>query len=196
MGLIGDGGRHRHRKPGLLSNLRFRARIMLGFTAVLGLSAISMGIAHFGFDTISVGVGSYHDIVAETDAARDIDRELAAYAVLARYYAVAGSAADETAAREAEVALNQAIKNTEGVVREENRQKFEELSTKSEGFSKLFAQVVKLKQRPDHFQAAPAARGLLPRSARGSFRGGGASGPARPGERGEGVGDANRRRGR
>ena len=145
MGLLkGDDG-HKQHKPGLLSKLRFRAKIMLGFAAVLGLSAVSMGIANFGFERISAGVASYHDIVAETDAARDIDRELTAYAVLARYYAVTGNAADETAAREAETALGQAIRNAEAVVSSEIRQKFKDLSAKSEEFSKLFEQVVKLK---------------------------------------------------
>jgi len=145
MGWFKGGKGQRQDKPGVLSNLRFRAKIMLGFVLVLGLSAVSMGVAYFGFERISAGMSSYHDVVAETDAARDIDRELASYEVLARYYAVTGYAADETAAHEAEAALGQAIKNAEGVVSPENRQKISALSAKFDEFKQLFGQVVKLK---------------------------------------------------
>lgn len=109
MGLLKEHDGHKQRRPGLLSNLRFRVKIMLGFVVVLGLSAVSMSIAYFGFERISIGVASYHDIVAESETARDIDRELTAYALLARYYAVTGNAADETAVHEAESTLRQVI---------------------------------------------------------------------------------------
>jgi methyl-accepting chemotaxis protein/chaperonin cofactor prefoldin len=133
------------RKPGMLSNMRFRTKIMLGFVTVLGLSAMSMAVAYFGFERISAGMASYHDIVAQTDGARDIDRELASYQALARYYAVTGAAADETAAREAETALGQAIKAAQAVASGDNRQKIADLAAKFEGFTTLFGQVVKLK---------------------------------------------------
>ncbi|MGP8118993.1 MAG: methyl-accepting chemotaxis protein [Xanthobacteraceae bacterium] len=145
MGWFKSADGQKQRKPGFLSNMRFRAKIMLGFVTVLGLSAMSMGVAYFGFQRISTGIASYHDIVAETDGARDIDRELASYEVLARYYAVTGYAADETAAREAGTALGQAIKNAEAVASADNRQKITELSGKFDEFTKLFAQVVQLK---------------------------------------------------
>jgi hypothetical protein len=57
---------------------------MLGFIVVLGISAINMGVAYFGFERIAAGVQSYQGIVAESDSARDIDRELVAYQLLAR----------------------------------------------------------------------------------------------------------------
>jgi CHASE3 domain sensor protein len=75
----------KQKKSGFLSNIRFRAKIMLGFLTVLGISALSMGVAYFGFERISQGVSSYHDIVGETDAARDIDRALVEYQLLAGY---------------------------------------------------------------------------------------------------------------
>jgi hypothetical protein len=82
---------------------------MLGFIVVLGISAINMGVAYFGFERIAAGVQSYQGIVAESDSARDIDRELAAYQLLARYYVTTGLPADEEAARAAEANLGQAI---------------------------------------------------------------------------------------
>ncbi|WP_371745115.1 methyl-accepting chemotaxis protein [Bradyrhizobium sp. U87765 SZCCT0109] len=138
-------GTQKQKKPGFLSNLRFRAKIMLGFITVLGLSAVSMGVAYFGFERISAGVSSYHAIVSETDAARDIDRELAAYQLLARYYSLTGYAADESAARSAEGDLAKAIKRAESVSSAENKPKISALGDKYNEFTKLFAQVVEIK---------------------------------------------------
>lgn len=133
------------RKPRLWENIRFRTKILIGFVVVLGLSAISMGVAYFGFERISAGVASYHDIITESEAARDIDRELAAYQTLVRYYALTGFASDETAARGAEEALGKAIKHAESVTTGANRQKIAELSAKFAEFTRLFAQVVEIK---------------------------------------------------
>lgn len=76
---------------GIFSNLKFRTKIMLGFMAVLGISAINMGVAYYGFERISDGVQSYQTIVAETDSARDIDRALIGYQLLAKSYAITGT---------------------------------------------------------------------------------------------------------
>jgi methyl-accepting chemotaxis protein len=133
------------KKPGLWAHLRFRAKIMIGFALVLVLSAASMTMSYFGFERISAGVASYHAIVAETDGARDIDRELAAYQTLVRYYALTGFAADETAARAAETALGKAIKQAESVATGSNRQKIAELAAKFNEFTQLFAKVVEVK---------------------------------------------------
>jgi CHASE3 domain sensor protein len=145
MGWFKGAVSRQQRRSGLWSNLRFRAKIILGFVAVLGLSAGSMGVAYFGFQRISAGIASYHDIVVETDGARDIDRELASYEVLARYYAVTGYAADETAARKAEAALGEAIKRAETVASDDNRQKIKDLAGKFDEFTKMFSGVVALK---------------------------------------------------
>ncbi len=133
------------KKSGFLSNLRFRAKIMLGFITVLGLSALSMGVAYFGFERISVGVSSYRDIIGETDAARDIDRSLVEYQLLARYYALTGYAADEAAARAAEADLRKAIRRAETVATQDRWQQIATLSGKFVDFTKLFAQVVETK---------------------------------------------------
>jgi hypothetical protein len=42
-----------------LPTLRFRSKIMLGFTVVLAISAASMGFAYLGFERVSTGVASY-----------------------------------------------------------------------------------------------------------------------------------------
>jgi methyl-accepting chemotaxis protein len=135
----------KQKKPGFLSNLRFRAKIILGFVTVLAISALSMGVAYIGFERISAGMASYHDIVAETDGARDIDRELAAYQVLVRYYALTGFAADEAAARAAETELGKAIQRAAAAAGADNRQKISALSARFDEFTKLFAGIVAIK---------------------------------------------------
>ena len=62
-----------------LPALRFRGKITLGFAAVLGITAVSMGLAYLGFERVSGVVSSYRAGVAESDLARNIDRELTAY---------------------------------------------------------------------------------------------------------------------
>ncbi len=138
-------GQKKIEKPGFLSNLRFRTKILMGCATVLGISAVSMGVAYFGFERITAGMASYHDIVAETDGARDIDRELAAYQLLVRYYALTGTVTDETAARAAETELGKAIKRASSAASAGNRQKISALTGKFDEFTKLFAQVVALK---------------------------------------------------
>ncbi len=85
-----------------LPGLRFRGKVTLGFAVVLAITAVSMGIAYFGFERVSTGVASYRSSVSEADLARNIDRELISYRALARYYVVTGKEDDATAALAAE----------------------------------------------------------------------------------------------
>jgi CHASE3 domain sensor protein len=48
----------------MLPTLRFRAKIMLGFSVVLAITAVSMGIAYLGFERVSAGVSSYRKSVS------------------------------------------------------------------------------------------------------------------------------------
>ncbi len=96
-------------KTGALPTLRFRAKIMLGFAVVLAISAVSMGIAFFGFAHVSSVVSSYRLSVAQSDSAKNIDRELTSYRLLARYYVLTGKDEDAKAAQDAEGSLKDAI---------------------------------------------------------------------------------------
>jgi hypothetical protein len=82
---------------------------MLGFTVVLAITAISMGIAYYGFERVSAGVSAYRKSVAEADLSRNIDRELISYRGLARFYMVTGKEDDAKAALSAEASLKDAI---------------------------------------------------------------------------------------
>lgn len=127
------------------SNLRFRTKIMLGFVIVLGISAINMGVAYFGFERIAQGVRSYQGVVAETDSARDIDRELAAYQLLVRYYVMSGLPADEAAARAAQNDLGSAIERAARVATSQNQKRILNLSVSYNDFATQFGQAIDLK---------------------------------------------------
>jgi len=80
-----------------LPTLRFRGKVMLGFAVVLVISTVSMGFAYLGFERVSSGVATYRNSVSEADLARNIDRELISYQMLARYYVMTGKEDDATA---------------------------------------------------------------------------------------------------
>ncbi|MBV5272030.1 MAG: methyl-accepting chemotaxis protein, partial [Afipia sp.] len=132
-------------KVSFLSNLRFRTKIILGFIAVLGISAINMGIAYFGFERIAREIQSYQGIVAETDSAREIDRELASYQLLAKYYVMSGTPDDESNARSAEIGLGSAIAQAARVATGDTKKSILNLSSSYSDFAKLFGEAIALK---------------------------------------------------
>jgi methyl-accepting chemotaxis protein len=126
--------------------LRFRGKISLGFTFVMAISAVSMGIAYLEFARVSQGVAAYRSSVSESDLAQNIDRELISYRSLARYYAVTGKDDDAKAALAAEAGLKDAIarsmKNTTNPARIDQVTR---LQREFHAFTKIFADVVKIK---------------------------------------------------
>jgi CHASE3 domain sensor protein len=140
--------------------LRFRAKIMLGFTVTLAISAASMGFAYLGFERVSAGVASYRQSVTEADLARNIDRELIPYRALARYFVVTAKEEDGKAALAAEAGLKEAIlqamKNTIHPARLEQITKLER---EFRAFSKIFAEILKVME-----ESALVAQNRLVRS--------------------------------
>jgi methyl-accepting chemotaxis protein len=127
--------------------LRFRGKVTLGFAVVLAITAVSMGIAYFGFERVSTGVASYRSSVSEADLARNIDRELISYQALARYYVVTGKEDDATAALAAEASLKEAIaQSLKGTVNPARRDQVTRLAGEFGIFSKLFADILKVKR--------------------------------------------------
>jgi methyl-accepting chemotaxis protein len=127
--------------------LRFRAKIMLGFAVVLAISAASMGIAWLGFERVSAGVASYQHSVSEAELARNIDRELISYRALARYFVVTGKEEDGKAALEAEASLKDAIdQSMKGTANPARRDQVARLDKEFQNFSKIFADVLRIKQ--------------------------------------------------
>jgi methyl-accepting chemotaxis protein len=130
-----------------LPTLRFRAKVMIGFAAVLSISAISLGIAYFGFEHVSTAVASYRNSVTEADLARNIDRELIAYRAAARYFVVSGKDEDAKTAQAAEAnlkeAIDRSIAGTKNAARQDGVKK---LAAEFKNFTDTFAEILKVKQ--------------------------------------------------
>ena len=127
--------------------MRFRAKIMLGFSVVLAISAVSMGIAYLGFERVSAGVSSYRNSVSEADLGRNIDRELISYRGLARYFVVTGKEDDGKAALAAEASLKDAIDRAmKGTTNSARLDHVTRLSREFQSFTKIFADILKLKR--------------------------------------------------
>ena len=120
---------------------------MLGFSVVLAITAVSMGIAYLGFERVSAGVWSYRNSVSEADLARNIDRELISYRGLARYFVVTGKEDDGKAALAAEASLKDAIdKAMKGTTTSVRLDQVTRLGREFESFSRIFADILKLKR--------------------------------------------------
>jgi methyl-accepting chemotaxis protein len=130
-----------------LPTLRFRAKVMLGFAAVLAISAISLAIAYFGFEHVSTAVASYRNSVAEADLARNIDRELIAYRAAARYFIVTGKEDDAKTAQAAEASLKEAVdKSIAGTKSAARQESVKKLAAEFKNFADTFAEILKVKQ--------------------------------------------------
>jgi methyl-accepting chemotaxis protein len=106
-----------------------------------------MGTAYFGFERVSAGVTNYRSSVSEADLARNIDRELISYRALARYYVVTGKEDDATAALAAEASLKDAIdQSLKGTTNPARRDQVARLAGEFGTFSKLFADILKVKR--------------------------------------------------
>ncbi|MBN9006012.1 MAG: HAMP domain-containing protein [Rhizobiales bacterium] len=133
-----------------MPTLRFRAKITLGFALVLAITAVSMGIAYFGFERVSNKVASYRQSVAEADLARNIDRELISYQALARYYVVTAKDDDEKAALASEAKLKDAIDLSMKATTDSTRlDKITRLSREFQTFTKIFEDIRNLKHESD-----------------------------------------------
>src|SRR3954467_11528059 len=134
-------------KRTIMPTLRFRAKIILGFAAVLVISAGSMAFSYFGFERVSSGVGSYRGSVTEADLARNIDRELLAYRSAVKYFVVTGKEDDAKTALDAEAglksAIDQAVKSAQTPARQESLGK---LAKEFSNFSATFANVLQAKR--------------------------------------------------
>jgi len=127
--------------------LRFRGKVTLGFGCLLIISAISMGVAYFGFGRIAASVAVSRSGVAESDLARNIDRELISFRELVRYYVLTGNDSDAEVAQAAEGRLKTAIDHAKArTVDPERSARVGELAKRFETFAATFTGTLKAKQ--------------------------------------------------
>ena len=133
---------------------------MLGFAMVLAITAASMGFAYLGFERVSTGVASYRKSVTEADLARNIDRELISYRSLALYYVVTGKEEDGKAALAAEAGLKDAIdQSMRGTTNPARLEQVTKLAREFRAFTKIFADILKVKQESTQLTQNALARG-------------------------------------
>jgi methyl-accepting chemotaxis protein len=143
-------------------SLRFRAKVTVGFAAVLAISALSMGLAYLGFERVATGVVAYRGSVAESGLARTIDRELTSYQNLARYYVITGAEADSKAALAAEASLKNAIEQSmKATTNPAPLEKITRLSQEFAVFSKVFADILAVKGKNDQIATGQISRMAL-----------------------------------
>lgn len=137
---------HEGKEPGLIANLRLRTKVLSSFGLVTLLFALNLGAIYIGYSKIIAGHRAYSVGVGAADDARELDREMSTYELIARYFALTG---DESDAREAlgeEAAVRAALKNLKARIQNEPlRTKVVDLSTNFEEFSRLLARIVALK---------------------------------------------------
>ncbi len=130
-----------------MPTLRFRGKVLLGFSCLLVVSAISMGFAYVGFERIAGSVNAYQAGVAESDAARNIDRDLMAYRDLVQYYIVTGSDDDAQATLAAQDQLKSSIAKAYGATKDAERLKrIGDLEKKFDLFVTTFDSTLKAKR--------------------------------------------------
>ncbi|WP_168204703.1 methyl-accepting chemotaxis protein [Tardiphaga sp. vice304] len=140
-------------------SLRFRAKVTLGFAAVLVISALSMAMAYIGYERISEGVVSYRTSVAESGLARNIDRQLTAYQALTRYYVITGKEIDAKAAKAAESSLKFAIDDSVKATTDAARlDKVTRLVREFSDFTKVFADILAVNGENDVIGATQLTR--------------------------------------
>ncbi|GAC1624571.1 MAG: HAMP domain-containing methyl-accepting chemotaxis protein [Bradyrhizobium sp.] len=127
--------------------LRFRGKVMLAFTVVLAVSAVTMGIAYLGFERVSLSVAGYRNSVTEADLARNIDRELISYRGMSRYYVATAKEEDAKAALAAEASLKDAIdQSMKGTTNPTRLNEITRLAREFTVFTKIFADILKVKR--------------------------------------------------
>jgi methyl-accepting chemotaxis protein len=127
------------------SNLRLGTKLLLGFAAVLTLAGASVAVAQFGTQRVATKSATFQEIVTQSDAVRDIDRELVAFRLQMKYFAVTGEDADREATKQSEAALDAAIGNAIEATAGTNREAFTGLRAAFGNLREVFKQIAKLK---------------------------------------------------
>jgi methyl-accepting chemotaxis protein len=144
---------------GIFSNIPFRARILLGFAVVLGLSMLGMLIANYGYNQISHGLTAYRAAVSEAMIAQVIDRSISDYESAARYYTATGLEKHVLPVTAAEQDVKRTIDRSFEEILDGSRQAtVSVLSGKFLKFTETVGQIVALNRRSEAIAAQDMAR--------------------------------------
>ena len=128
--------------------IRLRTKIMFGFGLILAISTITIGLAYLGFERVSRGVAAHRQSVAEADLARNIDRDLTSYGLLARYFLITGKEEDGKAALAAEARLEEAIEQSIKMTTDPRRlEQVKKVEIEFRDVAEIFSRLLKIKQQ-------------------------------------------------
>lgn len=132
---------------GFFTNRRINTKIMIGFAAVLALTAVLSAISYRGFGKVSEGFDAFNQRVKAVGIARDVDRGFVSFRRFVREFSVSGDESLIAEARKGQEALAKNIKRgLDEIKNPERRQKMVELNGQFEIYTKDFDKLVALKQ--------------------------------------------------
>ncbi len=132
---------------GFFTNRRINTKIMIGFAAVLALTAILAAMSYRGFSKVSEGFESFNQRVKVVSMVRDVDRGFVAFRGGVREFALSGDESLIAEARKRQQALVTSIKKgLDEIKNPERRAKMTEINAQFEQYGKNFDKLVALKQ--------------------------------------------------
>ena len=132
---------------GFFTNRRINTKIMIGFGAVLVLTAVISTMSYRGFDKVSEGFNIFNQRVKVVGIARDVDRGFVAFRRFVREFALSGDESLIAEARTRQQVLAKDIKRgLDEIKNPERHQKMVELNGQFEIYAKDFDKLVALKQ--------------------------------------------------
>jgi methyl-accepting chemotaxis protein len=128
-------------------NRRINTKIMIGFAAVLMLTAVLSAISYRGFGKVSEGFEAFSQRVKVVGIAREVDRGFVSFRRFVREFSVSG---DESLIAEArkrqQVLLTNIKQGIDQIKNPERHRKMVELGEQFEKYGKNFDKLVELKQ--------------------------------------------------
>ncbi|MES2197719.1 MAG: methyl-accepting chemotaxis protein [Pseudomonadota bacterium] len=132
---------------GFFTNRKINTKIMIGFAAVLALTAVLSAMSYRGFVKVSDGFATFNQRVAGVGIARDVDREFVALRRFIREYSLSGDDALIEGAKAQRAAVTAKI--AEGIKQYKNperQKKILEIKDQFDIYSKDIDKLIALKQ--------------------------------------------------
>jgi methyl-accepting chemotaxis protein len=132
---------------GIFTNRKINTKIMIGFAAVLVLTAVLSTMSYRGFGKVSEGFETYNQRVKVVGIAREVDRGFVAFRRFVREFALSGDENLIAEAKKRQDVLTKSIKQgLDEIKNPERHKKMAELSEQFELYSKDFDKLTAMKQ--------------------------------------------------
>ena len=131
---------------GIFTNRKINTKIMIGFAAVLVLTAVLSTMSYRGFGKVSEGFETYNQRVKVVGIAREVDRGFVAFRRFAREFALSGDENLIAEAKKRQDVLSKSIKQgLDEIKNPERHKKMAELSEQFELYGKDFDKLTAMK---------------------------------------------------